>query len=511
MTGIRVRFAPSPTGPLHIGGIRTALYNYLFARKNKGTFILRIEDTDKTRFVDGAVEYIIESLNWCGITVDEGIIEGGDFGPYRQSERTDIYKKYAEILIEKGYAYYAFDTPEELDKVRQKAETEGRSFMYNAEIRKQLNNSTSLNENRVKEKIKDGVPYVIRFKVPFGQEVHLDDIIRGQITVDSSTLDDKVLFKSDGMPTYHLANIVDDHLMKISHVIRGEEWLPSLPLHFLLYRAFSWDPPLFAHLPLILKPDGKGKLSKRDGDRMGFPVIPLYWPYGETIRGYREDGYYPDAFINMLSLLGWNPGTEQEIFSMDEMIDTFSIERVGKSGSRFDPEKARWFNHHYLQKRSNNQLALDFREILRAKGFHIDIVRLETIIELVKERVSFVKDIWDETDFFFKSPENYDTGVIKKKWQKDTPSQMEEMILVLQGIKEFEPDEIETNIKEWIIKRGYNIGAIMTPFRLVVVGSLRGPHMFDIISWIGREETINRIKKGISVIGKNPNDTSTTG
>ena len=352
MSKIRVRFAPSPTGPLHIGGVRTALYNYLFARKHNGTFILRIEDTDQSRYVEGAEEYIIQALRWCGIEIDEGINEGGDFGPYRQSDRKNIYRQYADMLFDRGYAYYAFDTPEELEKMRIEAEKEGETFLYNSEVRDRLSNSISLDPVEWNARLDRGDPFVIRFKMPADEEIHFDDLIRGHIVVNSNTLDDKVLFKSDGMPTYHLAHAVDDHLMKISHVIRGEEWLPSLPLHVMLYRAFTWEAPLFAHLPLLLKPDGKGKLSKRDGDKMGFPVFPLYWPYGETAKGYREDGYYPEAFVNMLALLGWNPGTEQEIFSMDELVGQFSIERVVKAGSRFDPEKARWFNRQYLQKKT---------------------------------------------------------------------------------------------------------------------------------------------------------------
>ncbi len=421
MSQVRVRFAPSPTGPLHIGGVRTALYNYLFARKHNGKFILRIEDTDQARFVEGAEEYIIEALKWCGLVIDEGINGGGEFEPYRQSDRKDLYRQYADILFDKGYAYYAFDTPQELESLRQKSEKEGKTFIYNSAVRERLNNSISLSDVEWNAKLDRGDPYVIRFRMPPDEEIGLDDLIRGHIVVNTNTLDDKVLFKSDGMPTYHLANIVDDHLMKISHVIRGEEWLPSFPLHVMLYRSFGWDTPAFAHLPLLLKPDGKGKLSKRDGDKMGFPVFPIFWPYGETARGFREDGYFPEAFVNMLALLGWNPGTEQEIFSMDELINAFSIERVGKSGSRFDPEKARWFNHQYLQKRTNNQLALEFREVLRAKGIHVDIVRLEILIGLTKERVSFVKDFWNQTDFFFKAPEEYDPEVIRKRWQENTP------------------------------------------------------------------------------------------
>jgi glutamyl-tRNA synthetase len=502
MSQVRVRFAPSPTGPLHIGGVRTALYNYLFARKNNGVFILRIEDTDQTRFVGGAEEYIMDSLKWSGIVVDEGINEGGEYAPYRQSDRKHLYRQYADILFDRGYAYYAFDTPDELEALRSEYEKEGKTFIYNAGVREKLNNSISLSAVEWNAKLDRGEPYVIRFKMPPDEEIHFDDLIRGHIFVNTSTLDDKVLFKSDGMPTYHLAHMVDDHLMKITHVIRGEEWLPSLPLHVLLYRAYGWDPPLFAHLPLLLKPDGKGKLSKRDGDKMGFPVFPLFWPYGETAKGYREDGYYPEAFINMLALLGWNPGTEKEIFSMEELINAFSLDRVGKSGSRFDPEKAKWFNHQYLQRRTNNQLALEFREILRAKGFHVDMVRLEMLIGLVKERVSFVKDIWDQTDFFFKIPEEYDPEVAKKRWLSDSGKMLKELISVLQGVEDFTATETESAVKIWIESKGYNTGSVMNAFRLVIVGTLRGPHMFDIISWIGKGDTINRIEKGIAEIGR---------
>jgi glutamyl-tRNA synthetase len=338
--------------------------------------------------------------------------------------------------------------------------------------------------------------------MPVNEDIHFDDMIRGHIVVNTSTLDDKVLFKADGMPTYHLAHLVDDHLMEISHVIRGEEWLPSLPLHFMLYRSFGWEAPLFAHLPLLLKPDGKGKLSKRDGDKLGFPVFPLYWPYGETAKGYREDGYYPEAFVNMLALLGWNPGTEKEIFSMDELIDAFSIERVHKSGSRFDPEKARWFNHFYLQQRSNNEIALEFREYLRAQGYHHDIGDLESIVGLVKERVNFVRDIWNESDFFFRRPDSYDKEIMRKRWLPETPSQLLELKSVLAGIDKFTPESTEQIIKDWISEKGYNTGAVMSAFRLVIVGASRGPHLFDIISWLGKEETIKRIENGLSVIGK---------
>ena len=502
MEQVRVRFAPSPTGPLHIGGVRTALYNYLFAKKHGGTFILRIEDTDQGRFVEGAEEYIMESLEWCGIIVDEGIREGGSYGPYRQSDKKADFRKYADILIEKGDAYYAFDTPQVLDALRSEMEKAGKTFIYNAEIRGSLSNSISLKETEWKEKLEKGEPYVIRYKMPDNEDIHFEDLVRGHIVVNTSTLDDKVLFKSDGMPTYHLAHIVDDHVMKISHVIRGEEWLPSLPLHKLLYRSFGWDSPLFAHLPLLLKPDGKGKLSKRDGDKMGFPVFPLFWPYGETAKGYREDGYYPDAFINMLALLGWNPGTEQETFTMDELINSFSIERVGKSGSRFDPEKAKWFNHQYLQKKSNNQLAIEFREFLRAHNYQDDIVRLEILIGLVKERVSFVKDIWEQTDFFFKAPVSYDQEAVKKRWKEDSAPLLTELRSVLDDLTDFTAAATEPVVKAWIEEHGYNTGAIMNAFRLLIVGALRGPHMFDIISWIGKEETLKRIDTGIALLNK---------
>ena len=502
MERIRVRFAPSPTGPLHIGGVRTALYNYLFAKKNGGTFILRIEDTDQARFVDGAEEYIMESLEWCGIHVDEGIREGGNYGPYRQSDRKAIYKQYADILVDKGDAYYAFDTPGKLESLRSESEKTGKTFIYNAEVREKLINSISLKENEWKAKLDKGESYVIRYKMPHNEDIHFDDIIRGHIIVNTATLDDKVLYKSDGMPTYHLANIVDDHLMEISHVIRGEEWLPSLPLHIMIYHSFGWSPPLFAHLPLLLKPDGKGKLSKRDGDKMGFPVFPLFWPYGKTAKGYREEGYYPEAFINMLALLGWNPGTEQEIFSLDELIYAFSIDRVGKSGSRFDPEKAKWFNHQYLQNKTNAQIALEFREFLRAHGYQVDIVRLEILIGLVKERVSFAKELWEQTDFFFKAPETYDPEAVKKRWKDDSAILLMELRSLLENMVDFSPTATESVIKTWIEKNGYNTGAIMNAFRLVIVGALRGPHIFDIISWIGKEETLKRITNGVTLLSK---------
>ncbi|MFN8211227.1 MAG: glutamate--tRNA ligase [Bacteroidales bacterium] len=499
---VRVRFAPSPTGPLHIGGVRTALYNYLFAKKHGGSFLLRIEDTDMGRFIEGAEDYIIEALEWCGIKFDEGIREGGPFGPYRQSDRKEIYGEYAQKLLDSGNAYYAFDTSSDLEQLRLSAEQRGDTFIYNAVSRKHLVNSLSLSEDELKAKLESREPYVIRFRMPENEDIHVDDMIRGHIVVNSSTLDDKVLMKADGMPTYHLANIVDDHLMEITHVIRGEEWLPSLPLHFMLYRSFGWKNPEFAHLPLLLKPDGKGKLSKRDGDKMGFPVFPLYWPYGETARGYREDGYYPDAFINMLALLGWNPGTEQELFTLDELIAAFSIERVHKAGSRFDPEKAKWFNHQYLQRKSNEEIAMQFREELRARGFHYDLPEIETLVALVKERISFVKDLWNETDFFFIAPEKYDQEVVKKRWKEDTPAILRELKNELASIEDFSPAETESTVKNWIAAKGFNTGNVMNALRLVVVGASRGPHIFDIICWLGKEKTIERIEKGLELIGK---------
>lgn len=492
---VRVRFAPSPTGPLHIGGVRTALYNYLFAQQNKGAFILRIEDTDQTRFVDGAEEYIMEALEWCGIKVDEGVKEGGEFGPYKQSERKELYKQYVDELIEKDFAYYAFDTPVELDSLRTTYESHGEKFMYNASVRLNLKNSISLEKAKYEFLIESGAPYVVRFKMPENQDIHMEDLIRGHVVVNSSSQDDKILFKSDGMPTYHLANIVDDHLMNISHVIRGEEWLPSLPLHVLLYRAFEWEEPEFAHLPLLLKPTGKGKLSKRDGDKLGFPVFPLFWPYGETATGYREEGYLPQAFVNMLAMLGWNPGTEQEIFSMAELVSGFSIDRVSKSGARFDPEKARWFNHQYLQSEPDDKLAKQFSTILKEKGIPVESARITSLVKMVKERVDFVKDFWDQTDFFFITPATYDEKVVKKRWNDDISVVMDKLSTLLESVEDFSSENTERVVKEWIAQNELNMGAVMTAFRLLIVGASRGPHLFDIIAWIGKEETLYRLQK----------------
>ncbi len=501
---IRVRFAPSPTGPLHMGGVRTALYNYLFARKNKGTFILRIEDTDQKRFVKGSEDYIIEALKWCGIKTDEGIPGGGDYGPYNQSERKEIYPKYIKDLLELGDAYYAFDTAEDLDKLRKEGEKTKRIFTYNAEIRDSLNNSLNLSPEKVKEKIDSGEPYVIRYKVKPGEMLKFQDLIRGDIEVDTGTLDDKVLFKSDGMPTYHLANIVDDHLMKISHVIRGEEWLPSLPLHLLLYRSFNWKPPEFAHMPLTLKPDGKGKLSKRDGDRLGFPVFPLEWKNpetGETSSGYRESGYFPEAFINILAFLGWNPGTEQEIFSMDQLIESFSLERVVKAGSRFDPEKARWFNQQYLREKSDEELAGLFMPDLKERKIDADIAMVTNICGLIKERVSFVKEFWDQSWFFFRAPEEeeYDEKVKKKRWKDNTPQIMSELMELLESLDDFSSENCEVKVKEWAEKGELGLGQVLSPFRLIIVGGSVGPHLFDIIAILGKEETLNRMDKALKM------------
>jgi len=494
---IRVRFAPSPTGPLHIGGVRTALYNYLFARNQGGTFILRIEDTDQTRYVEGAEDYIIESLDWCGIKIDEGVNEGGKFGPYRQSERIGLYREFTEKLIESGKAYWAFDTPDELESLRAEYEKRGETFAYNSEVRSGLKNSLALRGAEWRRMIDEGVPAAVRFMMPEGEDITMKDIVRGDIIVNSSTLDDKVLFKADGMPTYHLANVVDDHLMEISHVIRGEEWLPSLPFHVMLYRSFGWEEPQFAHLPLLLKPAGKGKLSKRDGDKMGFPVFPLYWPYGEAARGYREDGYFPEAFINMLALLGWNPGTEQEIFSMEELIESFSLERVGRSGSRFDPGKAKWFNHQYMQAKPDEEIAREFRKVIGEKGFDVSDEKLIKLVGMVRERVDLIQELWNQTGFFFEPPVEYDQAVLKKRWKEDTPLVLLELRSLLESIQDFSSENTERNVKAWIEEKGYGIGTVLNIFRLLVVGASRGPHLFDIIAWIGKEETLKRIDRGL--------------
>ncbi len=504
-SNIRVRFAPSPTGPLHIGGVRTALYNYLFARKNGGKFILRIEDTDQNRFVPGAEQYIIDSFKWCGITFDEGVTIGGEYGPYTQSERKELYSEYAKRLIENGHGYYGFDTGEELNKVRKEYESQKKTFVYNAEERKRLRNSLTLSEEETNKLLEEGTPYVIRFKMPENDIVVMNDMIRGKVEVNTSVLDDKILFKSDGMPTYHLANIVDDHLMKISHVIRGEEWLPSLPLHVLLYEAFDWDKPEFAHLPLLLKPDGNGKLSKRDGDRLGFPVFPLEWTdpkTGSVSSGFREDGYFADAFVNMLAMLGWNPGDDRELFTIEELSKEFSIDRVGKSGAKFDLAKATWYNHQYLVKKDNAELAGLFMPIVVNEGVLVEIEYLEEAVSLVKDRVNFVHELWAQTDYFFKRPETYDPKAVKKRWKKESFDHISKLKIVLAEITEFSSSNVESIVKQWIEENEYGMGMVMNALRLIIVGALKGPHLFDIIDLIGQEETLERIDQGLHEIGR---------
>ena len=499
---VRVRFAPSPTGPLHIGGVRTALFNYLFAKKYNGTFVLRIEDTDQNRYVEGAEDYIVESLNWCGIPFDEGPGKNEKFGSYRQSERKHLYRQYAEELIAKGKAYYAFDTTEALDANRKEHESRGETFIYNWHNRLKLSNSLSLLEDEVKAKLEAGDDYVIRFKSPQDETLHLKDIIRGDIKIDTNVLDDKVLFKSDGMPTYHLANIVDDHLMEITHVIRGEEWLPSLALHQQLYDAFGWKAPEFAHLPLILKPTGKGKLSKRDGDKLGFPVFPLEWKdpkSGEVSRGYKEDGYFPEAMVNFLAFLGWNPGTEQEIFSLNELINAFDLERVHKSGARFDPEKIKWLNHHYMQNHHSDELAMKFKAS-RPELASIDINYISMVVGLVKERATFISDFWELSSFFFEVPKSYVEKSAKKAWKDDTDSIMKELVSVISNIEVASAENLQTEIKEWITKKDIGFGKVMQPLRLALVGDLKGPDLFQIMFLIGRDAAVRRIELAIAQI-----------
>lgn len=497
---VRVRFAPSPTGPLHIGGVRTALFNYLFAKKHGGAFVLRIEDTDQNRYIEGAEQYIVDALNWCGIPFDEGPGKNEKFGPYRQSERKHLYKQYADKLIEDGKAYYAFDTSEELDKHRKDHEAKGKTFIYNWHNRERgrLVNSLVLSEEETKAKLDASEDYVVRFKTPQDKTLNLKDIIRGEITIDTNVLDDKILFKSDGMPTYHLANIVDDHLMEISHVIRGEEWLPSLALHQLLYDAFGWRAPQFAHLPLILKPTGKGKLSKRDGDKMGFPVFPLEYVAtdGSVSRGYREDGYFSEAVLNFLAFLGWNPGTEQEIFNLDQLVSEFDLKRVNKAGARFDPDKTKWFNHHYMQEQLDLELAKEF------KASHdtleqIDINYIALVVGLVKERATFVDDFWDLSHFFFEAPEGYNEKAVKKAWKEDTDELMLELVSVIEGNEAFSAESLSVTIKDWITFKEIGFGKVMMPLRLALVGALKGPDVFDIMFMIGRGETIKRIEIAI--------------
>jgi len=495
---VRVRFAPSPTGPLHIGGVRTALFNYLFAKKHGGDFILRIEDTDQKRFVEGAEEYVINSLNWAGIPHNEGQGVGGEYGPYKQSERMHLYKEYADYLLDNDRAYYAFDSSEELTEARERSQIEGKTFAYDAITRQYLKNSTSLSADEVTQRIESGENYVIRMKLPRNEEVRFHDEIRGWVVVNTANMDDKVLFKSDGLPTYHLANIVDDHLMKITHVIRGEEWLPSAPLHVLLYQYLGWEDsmPKFAHLPLILKPDGKGKLSKRDGAKGGFPVFPLEWKdpaNGEISSGYREDGYFKEAFVNMLAFLGWNPGTEQEIFSLEELVQAFSLERVGKSGAKFDPVKTKWFNEQFLRMKSNEELASLLKPLI---DFEVEDEYLAKVSELLKERAVFVADM-TEDDFYFKAPSEFDAKTIKKKWKETTPAIIEALIVKFEGINDFSAENVEVAFKEYLTDNELGMGAVLPNFRVLVTGKGMGPSMFQIASILGKEETLNRLKAGL--------------
>lgn len=504
MKKVRVRFAPSPTGPLHMGGVRTALYNYLFAKKHGGDFLLRVEDTDQTRCVPGAEDYILDALNWCNIKVDEGVGVGGELGPYRQSERKEMYRQYADQLINAGHAYYAFDTTEELDEMRKRMKNAGvPSPQYNQVTRSSMKNSLCLSEDEVNVRIKAGEPYVIRVKMPRNEEVKINDMIRGWVVVNTNNLDDKVIFKSDGMPTYHLANVVDDYFMKITHVIRGEEWLPSAPLHVLLYKFLGWNMPQFAHLPLILRPDGNGKLSKRDGDRLGFPVFPTEWTNPKTkevFPGYREAGYFPDAFTNMLAFLGWNPGTTQELFSMDELIDAFSLERVGKAGAKFDFDKTKWFNQQYLRAKSAEELS----ELITpfAKGKEIEKIFLSSICELMKERSVFLKDIWEESQFFFSAPQSYNEKTVRKKWKDQTPSILHELSCLLNEIDDFSAEKIEASFKVFLAEKELEFGEVLPNFRLAVTGLGTGPSMFQISALLGKEEVLVRIQTAIDKIQK---------
>lgn len=500
---VRVRFAPSPTGPLHIGGVRTALYNYLFARKHGGDMILRIEDTDSRRFVPGAEEYINDSLSWLGIGIDEGVKEGGAYGPYKQSERRDIYRKYTRQLLDDGKAYIAFDTPEELEAARQEIP----NFQYDASTRGRMRNSLAMDPEEVKRLMDEGAQYVVRIKIEPDQEVVVNDLIRGEVKVNSNILDDKVLYKSaDDLPTYHLANIVDDHLMEVSHVIRGEEWLPSAPLHVLLYRALGWEDtmPQFVHLPLLLKPVGNGKLSKRDGDKLGFPVFPLEWhdpKSGEVSSGYREKGYLPEAVVNFLALLGWNPGDDSEVMDMPTLIDKFSFDHCSKSGAKFDFKKGIWFNHEYLMAAPDSELAELFRPILEEKGisgYSDDYIA--RAIGMVKGRANLIPDLWDQGDFFFVAPTQYAEKDVKKRWSAQTPAIMEELIGVLEGIEDMSSTNAEKIVLDWIASKGYHLGNVMNAFRLAVVGACRGPHMFDITELMPREEVVKRIRRAIETI-----------
>ena len=499
---VRVRFAPSPTGALHIGGVRTALYNYLFARQHGGDFVFRIEDTDSHRFVPGAEEYIIESFRWLGIKFDEGVSFGGSHGPYRQSERREIYKKYVRQLLDAGKAYIAFDTPEELEVKHQEIP----NFQYDAHTRMQMRNSLTMDEAEVKRLVDGGQQYVVRFRIEPGEEVHVNDMIRGDVCIKSDIIDDKVLYKSaDELPTYHLANIVDDHLMEITHVIRGEEWLPSAPLHVLLYKAFGWQDsmPRFAHLPLLLKPEGKGKLSKRDGDRLGFPVFPLEWhdpKTGDVSSGYRESGYFPEAVINFLALLGWNPGTEQELFSLDELVNTFDITKCSKSGAKFDYQKGIWFNHEYILRKSDEEIAQLFAPIVADNQVDESMERITKVASLMKDRVNFVKELWPLCSFFFIAPTEYDEKTVKKRWKEYSAQQMTELTAVLEGIDDFGIENQESVVMAWVEQKEYKLGDVMNAFRLALVGIGKGPGMFDISAFLGKEETLKRLRRAVVVL-----------
>jgi len=498
MSKIRVRFAPSPTGPLHIGGVRTALYNYLYAKKHGGAFVLRIEDTDQTRFVEGAEDYVLEALEWCGLAPDESPKVGGEYGPYRQSERKESYAAFAEQLIASGNAYYAFDTPDELIALRKQFEAEKKTFSYDSSIRDGLNNSLHLSKEETDAKLTAGEQYVVRLMVPANDEVKFNDEIRGSVSVQTNKMDDKVLYKSDGMPTYHLANVVDDYAMKITHVIRGEEWLPSAPLHVLLYRFLGWEDsmPSFSHLPLLLKPDGPGKLSKRDGDRLGFPVFPLEWNNnGETSTGYREEGYFPDAFINMLSFLGWNPGTEQEIFSIEELTQAFSLDRVGKGGAKFDPDKAKWFNQEYLKAKTGRQLA----EFINDAA--IDTELLAKVCDQMKERATFAKDIPSAGAYFFAAPTSYDEKIVKKKWKEQSPKIVTDLVSLFDNVSSFDAETLESAFKKYVEINEHGFGIAMIALRLSITGVGGGPNLFKILEIIGKEESIGRMKRGVEVLG----------
>lgn len=500
---VRVRFAPSPTGPLHIGGVRTALYNFLFARQHGGKLVFRIEDTDSNRFVPGAEDYILESFKWLGINFDEGVSFGGQYGPYRQSERREIYRRYVDQLLDEGKAYYAFDTPEELDAKR----GEIQNFQYDASTRMQMRNSLALPADETARLLQEGVNYVVRFKIEPGEDVHVNDIIRGDVVINSSILDDKVLYKNaDGLPTYHLANIVDDHLMEISHVIRGEEWLPSAPLHVLLYRALGWEEtmPRFAHLPLLLKPDGKGKLSKRDGDRLGFPVFPLEWTdpkTGETSSGYRESGYLPEAVVNFLALLGWNPGNDEELLSMDDLVRLFDLTKCSKAGAKFDYVKGQWFNHEYILNSDDEKLAPTFADILRDNGIEAPMESVVRVVGLMKGRVNFVKELWPLCSFFFVAPTTYDEKTVKKRWKDFSARQMGELAALLEALSDFSMAAQEEAVNAWLAENDYKMGDVMNAWRLTLVGEGKGPHMYEISSFLGKAETLKRMRRAIEILG----------